>query len=95
VIVIEDQRAQITRRFQPQQIGDVPGNGGKVGQIEQVLLGQRPGRFSQRLADGGVQTRVGNGDLLRQGRGDKAAWRQYGQHQRTDDLENGSHEKCI
>ena len=67
MIVVEDKRAQIMSGGQPLQVGDVPGDGGKVCQAEQVLLRQRSSGLLQRLADGGVQAWIGNRNFLREG----------------------------
>ena len=65
MIDLEIKRNQITRRFQSDDAAHVSIAGVKVCQIEQVLLRQRPGGFSQRIADRRVQAGIGNGYFLR------------------------------
>src|ERR1044071_3610312 len=59
-------------RFQPLDASHVPTAGVQVRQTQHVLFVQGPERLLQGRADGGVQTRIGNGHVLRQDRGEQA-----------------------
>jgi hypothetical protein len=47
---------------------DLSATGAHLRQTEQALFSQRTARFSQRLANRGIQAGVGNGNFLRAGR---------------------------
>jgi len=83
-------QSQIASRFQPGDVAHVPTAGVQVRQGEQVLFGQWPDRFLQRLADSGVQARIRNEYLLRQ-RHPTAGHRQNTQQEQPRNVQNSVH----
>src|SRR5205814_6528668 len=76
---------QITSRFQSLHAADTPTARVQARQAQQILLGQRPAGFLQRVADRGVQAWVRNGHLLRECRSHEG-----GENYRRKDAKYGS-----